>query len=279
MTATLSIHEALNRARAQINSDTPKLDAELLLGHVLNQNRTWLITWSDKPLSDTQLSTFQNLIAQRNKGLPIAYLLGSSGFWTLELAVNEHTLIPRPETELLVEAALLRVPVEAAWNIVDLGTGSGAIALALASERPLCSIHAVERSEAALKQARENAATLKLPVQFHSGSWFEPLAGMAFELIVSNPPYIPEQDPHLTQGDVRFEPDTALSSGADGLDDIRHIAHTARQHLKPGGWLLLEHGYDQGEAVVQILRAEGYHEVDTIKDLAGHPRVGLGRYG
>ncbi|MDH5182762.1 MAG: peptide chain release factor N(5)-glutamine methyltransferase [Gammaproteobacteria bacterium] len=278
MSASVSIIVALKWATEQLTSDSPRLDAELLLAHVLQQSRTWLITWSEKLLTKQQQQTFEGLIAQRRQGRPVAHLLGSAGFWSLELSVNEHTLIPRPETEILVETALAHIPPEANWVIADLGTGSGAIALALSSERPLCTVHAVERSTAALKIARQNASALGLNVQFHPGSWFEPLADMLFDLIVSNPPYIPEQDLHLNQGDVRFEPGTALSSGADGLDDIRHIIHTARQYLKPGGWLMLEHGYDQGEAVVQLLRAEGYQRVDTIPDLSGQPRVGLGRY-
>lgn len=274
----MDIRTALDQATGTlVDSPSPRLDAELILAHVLQQNRTWLMTWSDRPLSDAQLAAFSALIAQRRQGRPVAQLLGSAGFWTLELLVNEHTLIPRPETELLVETALELIPVDAHWTIADLGTGSGAIALALASERPGCSIHAVERSEPALQVARANAERLGLKLTLHQGSWFEPLQGCQFELIVSNPPYIPVSDPHLGQGDVRFEPDTALSSGSDGLDDIRHLIATAPHYLQPAGWLLLEHGYDQGEAVQQLLRQHGYQQVRTVHDLAGHPRIGLGR--
>lgn len=276
----MDILTALNKAsQALVDSDSPKLDAEVLLAHVLNKGRIHLLTWPEQVLTPEQQTDYFRLIEQRRSGAPVAQLTGRSEFWSLPLNVNQHTLIPRPETELLVEAALERIPANANWEIVDLGTGSGAIALALASERPLCTVHAVERSEEALQLARDNAKQLGLRVLFHQGSWFEPLADKHFELIISNPPYIPEQDPHLSQGDVRFEPDTALSSGKDGLDDIRHIAHTARQYLKPGAWLMLEHGYDQGQAVREILQAEGYTEIDIIRDLAGHERIGLGRYG
>ena len=275
----MNILSAIQQASQQLSdSDSPKLDAEVLLAHILNKDRIYLLTWPEQALGSEQLTDFFDLIQQRQNGTPVAHLTGHSEFWSLPLNVNQHTLIPRPETELLVEAALERIPPEANWNIVDLGTGSGAIALAISSERPSCTVHAVERSSAALQQARANAEQLDLQVQFHQGSWFEPLADMRFELVVSNPPYIPEQDPHLSQGDVRFEPDTALSSGKDGLDDIRHICQTAQQYLKPGGWLLLEHGYDQGESVAEILRAEGYSRVETLKDLAGQPRIALGQY-
>lgn len=276
----MDILTALNKAsQALVDSDSPKLDAEVLLAHVLNKGRIHLLTWPEQVLTPEQQTDYFRLIEQRRSGAPVAQLTGRSEFWSLPLNVNQHTLIPRPETELLVEAALERIPTDANWEMVDLGTGSGAIALALVSERPLCTVHAVERSEEALQLARDNAKQLGLRVLFHQGSWFEPLADKQFELIISNPPYIPEQDPHLSRGDVRFEPDTALSSGKDGLDDIRHIAHAARKYLKPGAWLMLEHGYEQGQAVREILQAEGYTEIDIIRDLAGHDRIGLGRYG
>jgi len=274
----MDIATALKQAKQRLAAgDSPALDAEVLLAHVLGKGRIHLLTWPEQLLTPEQEGNYFQLIEQRDQGIPVAHLTGHAEFWSLPLRVNQHTLIPRPETELLVEAALSLIPDDAHWNIVDLGTGSGAIALALASERPGCTIHAVERSDAALETARYNAAALKLDIQFHSGSWFEPLAGMQFELIVSNPPYIPQQDPHLGQGDVRFEPDSALSAGSDGLDDIRHIVDLARQYLRPAGWLLLEHGYDQGEAVAMIFHDHAYAEVNTIRDLASHPRIGLGR--
>ncbi|MDH5360662.1 MAG: peptide chain release factor N(5)-glutamine methyltransferase [Gammaproteobacteria bacterium] len=274
----MDIATTLKQAKQRLAAgDSPALDAEVLLAHVLGKRRIHLLTWPEQPLTQEQERDYFQLIEQRYLGTPVAHLTGQAEFWSLPLNVNPHTLIPRPETELLVETTLSLLPADARWEIVDLGTGSGAIALALASERSDCTIHAVERSADALEIARHNAAALKLEIQFHPGSWFEPLTGMQFDLIVSNPPYIPLQDPHLDQGDVRFEPDSALSSGSDGLDDIRHIIHAARQHLRPGGWLLLEHGYDQGDAVAKLFLNEGYKEVDTIRDLAGHPRIGLGR--
>lgn len=259
-------------------SDTPRLDAELLLCQVLGVSRSYLFTWPERELSGEQLAILEPLLARREGGEPVAHILGRREFWSLELAVTADTLIPRPETELLVEAALERIPPDAAWQIADLGTGSGAIALAIASERPHCRITAVERSEGALAVARQNAECLAIPnVRFLPGSWFEPLAGQRFELILSNPPYIPRLDPHLSEGDVRFEPITALAAGEDGLDDIRHLVANAPLFLQSPGWLLLEHGYDQGEAVTTLLREAGYVEVDDLSDLQGHGRVAVGR--
>jgi len=263
--------------RLQEVSDTARLDAELLLCHVLGQSRTYLYTWPERTLSEEQLQALEPLLARREGGEPVAHILGKREFWTLELAVTADTLIPRPETELLVEAALARIPPDAAWRIADLGTGSGAIALAIASERPACHITAVERSPGALEVAQENARHLGMTnVTFCLGSWFEPLSGQRFQLIVSNPPYIPRQDPHLVEGDVRFEPASALVAGEDGLDDIRLLVANAAQYLESSGWLLLEHGYDQGEAVVALMHAAGYDEVELLSDLQGHGRVSVG---
>lgn len=266
--------------RLQAVSDTPRLDAELLLCQVLGQPRSYLFTWPERSLTAEQSAGFDALVQRRALGEPVAHILGRREFWSLELAVSADTLIPRPETELLVEAALERIPVDAKWQIADLGTGSGAIALALASERPNCRVTAVERSDAALAVARANAERLGLTnVEFASGSWFEPLAGRRFELIVSNPPYIPQGDPHLEQGDVRFEPMTALASGVDGLDDIRHLIGLAPDFLNCPGWLLLEHGYDQGAAAVALMEQRGYHQLIDLEDLHGHGRVAVGCLG
>ncbi|MEN8170564.1 MAG: peptide chain release factor N(5)-glutamine methyltransferase [Pseudomonadota bacterium] len=260
-----------------VESDSARLDAELLLCAVLDKPRTYLYTWPDKALSDDESQQYEALIVRRVAGEPVAHILGARGFWTLDLRVTADTLIPRPETELLVETALTHLP-ESGGRVVDLGTGSGAIALAIASECPACEVAAVERSEAALEVARENARRNGLDnVSFHHGSWYQPLAGQRFALIVSNPPYICAADPHLQEGDVRFEPITALASGADGLDDIRLIIAGAQQHLEPGGWLLLEHGYDQGEAVCALLLEAGFEAVDDLPDLQGHGRVAVGR--
>lgn len=276
----MDIATALQQASTRLahTSDTPRLDAELLLCHVLEQSRTYLFTWPERVLTAEQINALEGVLRRREVGEPVAHILGRREFWSLELAVSADTLIPRPETELLVEAALARIPADAAWEIADLGTGSGAIALAIASERPRCRVTAVERSEAALAVARENGRCLGLGnVVFVAGSWFGPLSGRRFEMILSNPPYIPQQDEHLQRGDVRFEPLTALTSGDDGLEDIRHIIANAPAHLGAPGWLLLEHGYDQGAEVGTLLRQGGFRAVEELADLQGHERVALGR--
>ena len=223
---------------------------------------------------------FEALLARRQAGEPVAYLTGTQGFWTLELEVSPATLIPRPETELLVELALARSPVDAGARIADLGTGSGAIGLAIAKERPRAAVIATDASRAALEVARRNATRNRIAtVEFREGDWLAPLAGETFDLIASNPPYIADGDPHLGEGDLRFEPPSALSSGADGLDAIRRIVRDAPAHLASGGWLLLEHGWDQGEAVRALLEAAGFMDVETAQDLEGRDRVTLGRKG
>lgn len=266
--------------RLQAVSDSARLDAELLLCHVLGRPRSYLYTWPEHQLGDAERQALEALVERRLEGEPIAHIIGKREFWSLELSVSAETLIPRPETELLVEAALDRIPEQAAWQIADLGTGSGAIALAIASERPRCHITAVERSAGALAVARENARRLGIDnVEFLPGDWFAPLAGRRFEMVLSNPPYIPDTDPHLARGDVRFEPRSALAAGADGLSDIRQLVSGAPQFLQQPGWLLLEHGYDQGAAVTALLREAGYAEVADLADLQGHGRVAVGRWG
>jgi len=275
----MNIQQTLATAaeRLQGVSDSARLDAELLLSHVLGVNRTYLFTWPERELSAGELQSLEPVLVRRESGEPIAHILGWREFWSLELAVTADTLIPRPETELLVEAALERIPPDAQWQIADLGTGSGAIALAIASERPSCHVTAVERSPAALLVAQQNADRLGISnVTFLLGSWFEPLIRQRFQLIASNPPYIPNADPHLSEGDIRFEPLTALVAGEDGLDDIRFLVANAPQFLESSGWLLLEHGYDQGEAVKAILCEAGYDEVADLLDLQGHGRVAVG---
>jgi len=278
---SMTIQQALATAVQQLTEqpDTARLDAELLLAHVLHKTRTWLHTWPEQPLSVQQLADFQQLVSRRVEGEPIAHLVGRQDFWSLTLQVSADTLIPRPETERLVELALARIPPQAQWRIADLGTGTGAIALALAKERPQSLIIATDQSAAALTVARDNARTNQLAnIQFRQGDWFEALQDeTGFELIVSNPPYIKETDPHLQQGDVRFEPAGALKAGPAGLDDLQHIIQGALAHLVPGGWLLLEHGYDQGDAVLQLLKQAGYEQVTDYRDLAGQPRVAEGR--
>ena len=266
--------ETLLRQAAAID----RVDAEWLLAHVLGRPRSWLFAHSGDPVPTAAALRFASLSARRQAGEPVAYLTGTQGFWTLDLEVSPATLIPRPETELLVELALARIPPDAAARIADLGTGSGAIALAIARERPRARVIATDASDAALAVARRNGLRNRVAnVEFREGDWLAPLAGERFGLIASNPPYIAEGDPHLGEGDLRFEPPTALSSGSDGLVAIRRIVRDAPAHLAAGGWLLLEHGWDQGEPVRALLAQAGFIEVETARDLEGRDRVSLGR--
>lgn len=275
----LTIEAALAAAASQLtDSHTAALDAQCLLAHVLEKPRSYLYTWADRELTDEQQLSFNLLIEKRRNGEPVAYLMGERDFWTLTLKVTPDTLIPRPDTERLVELALsCELPVGNV-RIADLGTGSGAIALALAHERPQWQVLAVDQSEGALNVAQQNAQLNNLQnVSFVLGNWCEPLDN-GLQMIVSNPPYIREDDPHLQQGDVRFEPITALVAHDDGLKDIRDITAQAAVKLADDGWLLFEHGYNQGEAVRKILTAAGFEHVRTEQDLAGHDRVTLGQY-
>lgn len=271
----MQIAELLRTAAAQIGRE----DAEHLLLHLLGKSRSWLFAHDNEVLDKPLVETFQAWLTRRAVGEPVAYITGQRGFWTLNLNVSPATLIPRPETELLVELALAHWPREAAFSVADLGTGSGAIALAVASEHPAAHIIATDVSAAALQVARDNAQNHAIGnVEFRHGHWYAPLAGERFDLILSNPPYIEEGDAHLVQGDLRFEPRTALASGMDGLDDLRHIVALAPAHLKVGGWLLLEHGWQQGAAVRALLDAAGFSEVSSVRDLENRERVSLGRW-
>ncbi|RDH81841.1 MAG: peptide chain release factor N(5)-glutamine methyltransferase [endosymbiont of Seepiophila jonesi] len=256
-----------------------QLEAAVLLCHLLEKPRSHLYAWPEKMLDSAQYQAYLALLQRRLRGEPIAYITGRREFWSLELEVTPDTLIPRPDTELLVELALAHLAQENHCRIADLGTGSGAIALAIAGERPDCEIHATDRSSAALAVARKNGDKLGFNnVHFHLGSWFEALPGHdCFRLILSNPPYIPNGDPHLAQGDLSSEPREALAAGHDGLDDIREITTAAHNHLLPGGWLLLEHGFDQAAAVQALLLEAGLTEVLSHCDLAGHERITEGR--
>lgn len=252
-------------------------EAELLLAHVLGQPRGWLYAHGDDEIDADVAATFQALVARRVAGEPVAYLVGNRGFWRFDLQVTDATLIPRPETELLVELALARLP-QGRVRIADLGTGTGAIALALVSERREAQVIATDASAAALAVARGNAVALGLErVELRHGDWFAPLAGERFDLIASNPPYIADSDPHLAEGDLRHEPLSALASGADGLDALRQIVQEAPAHLLPGGWLLVEHGWEQGRDVRALFEAAALVDVATERDLSGHERVTMGR--
>lgn len=246
---------------------TSRLDLELLLEIALHKPRSFLYANPECELTLEQEENFEYLYQRRLRGEPIAYILGKKEFWSLEFAVNEKVLIPRPETELLVEIILRELKQEVAV-VADLGTGSGAIALVLATERPNWKIIAADVSEDALQVASYNAMQLKVQnVEFYRGNWCAALPDIKFDLIVSNPPYIDKNDPHLEHGDVRFEPKIALTSG-NGLRDIREIVVQAKGKLKVGGLLVLEHGHDQSEAVQELLQQNDYHQITPYKDLA-----------
>ncbi|WP_168013505.1 peptide chain release factor N(5)-glutamine methyltransferase [Halomonas salinarum] len=259
-------------------SPSPRLDAEVLLCHVLEVDRTWLYTWGDREADCWSRARFDALIAARGQGAPVAYLTGEREFWGLSLRTHDATLIPRPDTESLVEAALARGDAEEG-TFLDLGTGTGAIALAFASERPGWQVTGVDLSPQAVALARGNAVHLGLEhVRFLESDWFASLEGERFALVVANPPYLADDDPHLAQGDVRFEPRSALVAGDDGLADLYALVQEARRHLLAGGWLLLEHGLEQGVAVRQAFEQAGYDEVTTLQDLGARERVSLGRW-
>ena len=265
-----------------------RLEAQMLLSHVLGKPRVWLIAHDDQALTDEELAAFQGLCQRRMAGEPIAYLVGEREFMGLAFHVTPAVLIPRPETELLVETALKAIAGHTAPRVLDLGTGSGAIAVALAHARPDAQVWATDISTEALEIARRNAARHCVEVGFLSGTWFKPLpdavldddpeSSCRFDVIVSNPPYIPMGDAHLTEGDLRFEPESALTDNADGLSAYRVLTGEALKFLVPGGCLCVEHGFDQGPAVFELFEAAGFVDIKTIRDLAGHPRVTAGFY-
>lgn len=275
-----TIQQTLLAAQVRLDptSTTSHTDCELLLSHVLDCTRTYLHTWPEKILTKTQRKNFDSLIKKRQQGEPVAYLIGHKGFWEFDLTVTAQTLIPRPETELLVEQTLLLIPDNETYEILDLGTGTGAIALAIAHERPCAQITAVEQSSGALSVAAINiAAYSRGNIELLASHWFSALVNKNYHIIVANPPYIAQQDPHLNEGDVRHEPRSALLSGVDGLDDIRYIIEHAGHHLHTDGHLLLEHGYDQASAVKTLFCQHSFGIIRQYKDLSSHLRVTHGQ--
>ena len=254
-------------------SDSARLDAELMLAFVLDKPRSYLFSHAEEQPEEERFDIFTGMVHRRAQGEPLAYITGRREFWSMDLVVNRHTLIPRPDTEVLVEQALACLP-DSAPRILDLGTGSGAVALALARERPDARVIGTDLLAEILAVARYNASRLEIPnVEFRQGSWFEPVAGELFDVIVSNPPYVALGDPHLQEEGLPYEPDLALVSGPDGLEAIRELARGGPHHLGPGGSLWIEHGYNQAEAVAAILGAAEFRTIETLVDLAGVPRV------
>ncbi|HSI25544.1 MAG TPA: peptide chain release factor N(5)-glutamine methyltransferase [Methylotenera sp.] len=277
MTIEAALHDAQAALAKFVNSSEAKLEAQLLLKNLLNVNRAWLISHQNDALEANINEAYRVLINRRLNGEPIAYILGAREFYGLNLKVTPATLIPRPDTETLVDAALAKIPLQKKLNICDLGTGSGAIALAIAKHRPQAFVLALDASQVALDIAIENAQSLGIAnLKFILSDWFNALKNEKFDIIVSNPPYIEADDALLSLGDLRFEPLSALASGQDGLDDIRSIISQAPQHLNPHGWLLLEHGYNQAEKVAALLKQAGFNQISQAQDLAGIERVTLG---
>ncbi|MDX1571076.1 MAG: peptide chain release factor N(5)-glutamine methyltransferase [Xanthomonadales bacterium] len=264
----------LTVAEALAGAGLDRLDAELLLADVLGRSRTWLFAHPDAALPEREKGRFEALLAQRRQGVPVAHLVGRKAFWNQNLRVSPDTLIPRPETELLVELALDAIPAAAPARVLDLGTGTGAIALAIASERPQAWILATDRDPGAIQLARRNARLHRLDnVRFLCGDWFDPLRPTGFDLVVSNPPYLAADDPHLERGDLRFEPRSALVAAEAGLADLRRLAEQSARYLRPGGTLIVEHGWNQQESVLALLVHNASFEPSGHRDLAGRPRA------
>jgi len=268
-----TIEELLDTGRETIGeaSDTPELDARLLLQTLLDKDHAWLIAHHDEAVEAGAARRFHHWIQRRARSEPVAYITGRKAFWTLELAVTPEVLVPRPETELLVERALERIPLSEPLHILDLGTGSGAIALSIASERPLCKVIATDRSTHALKIAERNKARLGLRnIDFQPGDWYQAVGGQRFSVILCNPPYVPHSHYEAT---LAYEPQDALFAGHQGLDALQTVIEGAAAHLEPGGWLILEHGHDQRQAVHSLLANAGFDALATLHDYAGHPRI------
>lgn len=261
------------------HSDTPRIDSEVLLQHALQKNLAWLIAHSNEYATAEQLKAFYALIAERAEGQPIAYLVGYKEFWSLKLKVNQHVLIPRGDTETLVELALEHLPKQQASTVLDLGTGSGAIALSIAKERPNSSVVAVDAHSNALEVAKHNQQLHKLEnVELLVSNWFDSVPSNEFDMIVSNPPYVAAKDPHLEQGDLRFEPDTALIATNNGFDDLHHIIEQAPNHLKHDGYLIVEHGFEQAEQVATAFEHRGFSNAVTHNDINQLPRCSIGQW-
>jgi release factor glutamine methyltransferase len=276
---TLTISEALRSASEQLQpfTSSARIDAEALLCFVLQRNTAHFAAWPEKVLSKNDALHFEQLILERSTGTPVAYLTGHREFWSLKLAVTADTLIPRPETETLIEFVLEECGNKKHCHLADLGTGSGAIAIAIASERPDWNITATDISQDALAVAQKNARAHHIKnISFTTSRWFDALADQSFDIIISNPPYIAEKDPHLSEGDVRFEPVNALASGELGMDDIEIITHSAKQHLNQQGWLILEHGFDQKQAVFDCMQSAGFVPIIQKNDLSNQPRMTAG---
>ena len=273
MEAQGQIIEVLGLAKTEA-----RIEAQVLLQHSLSVNRAWLLAHATDVLIANQQVAFEALLNRRLTGEPIAHILGKREFYGLDFAVTPDTLIPRPDTETLVEAALEKIPVNQPCSVLDLGTGTGAIAIAIASQRQQAQVTAVDQAQKALDVAQRNARNLGINnVRFVLSDWFTELQSQTFDVIISNPPYIAETDPHLMQGDLRFEPQTALAAGKDGLDSIRQILSQAAAHLKPNGWLMFEHGYDQAVSVADLMLASGFQQIDHRQDIAQIVRVTLGK--
>jgi release factor glutamine methyltransferase len=277
----MNIEQALQQARLRLaeSSPTAMLDAQVLLNHVLHCNSAHLLAWPEKKLTDEQQEKYMLLVEQRQQGLPVAHLTGQREFWSLDFTVDNSTLIPRPETETLVEFILANFGGRKNIKLLDMGTGTGAIAIAVAKEKPGWRIVASDISPQALQLAQQNSHNLQAEnISFVLSDWFENINDKDFDIIVSNPPYIASEDPHLLQGDVRFEPLSALVSGAGGMDDIEHLCLHASGHLAKNGWLIIEHGYNQQQQVLDCLAKNGFTEITQQQDLSGHFRMSAGRY-